>query len=61
MEFYSVVSVAKYFGIKARGIFVITNFTNENAHKDFIKNHQKAKKKLIEYLEKNEVINNGKI
>ncbi len=59
MEFYSLISVAKYFGIKARGIFVITNFTNENAHKDFIKNHQKAKEKLIKYLEENKVISNG--
>ncbi len=43
MEFFSVLKVAKKFDIKARGIFVITNFCNKNAHKDFVKNHKKAK------------------
>ncbi len=59
MEFYSVVSVAKKFDIEVSGIFVVTNFTNTNAHKDFIKNHTKAKEKLIEYLKENKVIKNG--
>lgn len=50
MEFYSVVKVAESFKIPARGIFVATNFCNQNAHDDFIKNHAKAKEKLEIYL-----------
>ncbi len=46
MEFFSVLKVAQSFGIKARGIFVITNYTGENAHQEFLKNHKKAKEIL---------------
>lgn len=54
MEFYSVLSVAKEFEIPVAGIFVITNFTNKNAHEDFMKNHKVAMEKLTNYLlEKN--------
>lgn len=54
MEFYSVLSVAKQFNIPIKGIFVITNYCNKNAHKEYIKNINKAKEKLINYLiEKN--------
>lgn len=48
MEFYSVLAVAKKYKIPARGIFVATNFCDENAHSDFIKNHKKAKEILNE-------------
>ena len=50
MEFYSVLKVAKYFNIKAKGIFVVTNYCNEFAHEDFIKNHKKAMKMLEDYI-----------
>jgi len=50
MEFFSVLSVAKEFNISAIGIFIITNYTNKNAHKDFIKNHNTAINKLTNYL-----------
>ena len=50
MEFYSVLKVAENFKIPALGIFCATNFCNENAHDDFIKNHVKAKEKLEIYL-----------
>ncbi|AQW85275.1 putative protein, possible nucleoside phosphorylase [Campylobacter pinnipediorum subsp. caledonicus] len=50
MEFYSVLAVAKKFDIPANGIFVATNFCNDNAHSDFIKNHKKAKEILEKYL-----------
>jgi nucleoside phosphorylase len=50
MEFFSVVKVAKEFDIDVKGIFVITNHTNKNAHKDFISNHKVAMDKLVEYL-----------
>ena len=54
MEYFSVLSVAKEFEIPVAGIFVITNFTNENAHEDFIRNHKEAMEKLTNYLiEKN--------
>ena len=50
MEFFSVLKVAENFKIPAYGIFVATNFCNPNAHKDFMKNHEKARKKLEIYL-----------
>ena len=56
MEFYSVVKVAQQFGIDVRGIFVVTNYTNKDAHKEFISNHQDALDKLVSYLEEKKVI-----
>ena len=54
MEFFSALSVAKEFEIPVAGIFVVTNYTNENAHEKFIKNHKEAIEKLTNYLiEKN--------
>jgi len=54
MEFFSVLQVAKEFEIPVAGIFVITNFTDKNAHEDFMKNHKVAMEKLTNYLlEKN--------
>ena len=50
MEFFSLVKVAKEFNISIGGIFVVTNYTNENAHKDFMENHMEAKEKLTKYL-----------
>lgn len=50
MEFYSVVKVAEIFKIPCVGIFCATNFCDQNAHNDFIKNHAKAKEKLEIYL-----------
>lgn len=56
MEFYSVVKVAQEFGIDVKGIFVVTNYTNQDAHKDFISNHNQAMDKLIKYLEEKNII-----
>ncbi|MEA3512883.1 MAG: purine-nucleoside phosphorylase [Campylobacterota bacterium] len=50
MEFYSIVKVAQEFDIDVKGIFIVTNYTNKNAHKDFISNHSKAMDKLVKYL-----------
>jgi len=50
MEFFSVMRVAKEFDIPVLGIFVVTNYTDKDAHKEFIQNHQKAKKLLSEYM-----------
>ena len=46
MEFFAVLKIAQEFNIPAGGVFCITNFTNQNAHKDFLKNHEEAKKLL---------------
>jgi len=56
MEFYSVMKVAKEFEIPVIGMFVVTNYCNENAHKDYLKNINKAKKILIENLVKKRII-----
>ncbi len=56
MEYFSVLSVAKEFEIPVAGIFVITNFTDENAHEDFMKNHKIAMEKLTNYLVEKNII-----
>ena len=56
MEFYSLLQIAKEFEIEIGGIFVITNYTDENAHEDFMKNHIEAMKKLTNYLVKKNII-----
>ncbi|WP_457602882.1 5'-methylthioadenosine/S-adenosylhomocysteine nucleosidase family protein [Nitratifractor sp.] len=50
MEFFSVLAVAKSFGIPAGGVFCVTNYCNESAHEDFLKNQAEAMKRLEEYL-----------
>jgi len=52
MEFFAFLSVAKEFNIPAGGVFCITNYTDENAHKDFIANHAKAKEILSLHVKK---------
>lgn len=56
MEFFSLLSVAKEFEIPASGIFIVTNYCDENAHQDFLSNHQKAKELLTKYIKKKEFI-----
>ncbi len=56
MEFFSVMKVAKEFNIPVKGIFVITNKCDKNAHKEYLKNIKKAKIKLTEYLEEKKYI-----
>ncbi len=50
MEFYAVLKVANAFNIPANGIFIVTNYCDKDAHKDFISNHDKAKRLLTEYI-----------
>ncbi|QOP46656.1 purine-nucleoside phosphorylase [Sulfurimonas paralvinellae] len=52
MEYFAVLSVAKEFEIPAGGVFCITNYTNKNAHEDFLKNHDKAKALLQEHVKR---------
>jgi len=56
MEFFSVLQVAREFEIPVAGIFVVTNFTNKNAHEDFMKNHKVAMEKLTNYLVEKNII-----
>jgi len=56
MEFFAVLKVAQKFQIPAYGIFVATNLCDKNAHADFIKNHERAKKELEKYLKQKEII-----
>ena len=50
MEYYAVLKVAKNFGIPAAGVFIVTNYCDENAHKDFLKNHKEAMDRLTQYI-----------
>ena len=52
MEYYAVLKVAQSFGISAGGIFIVTNYCDENAHDDFLKNQKEAMAKLTEYIKK---------
>jgi len=52
MEFFAVLSVAQEFNIPAGGVFCITNYTDKNAHNDFIKNHNRAKELLKAHINK---------
>jgi len=52
MEFFSVLRVAQEFNIPAGGVFCITNYTNKNAHEDFLKNHEQAKILLEEHVKR---------
>ncbi|SFV68609.1 Purine nucleoside phosphorylase [hydrothermal vent metagenome] len=52
MEFFAVLKVAKHFNIPAGGAFIVTNYCNANAHKDFIDNHTEAMMRLTTYIKK---------
>jgi nucleoside phosphorylase len=52
MEYFSVLAIAKEFDIPAGGLFCVTNYTNKNAHDDFLKNHAHAKILLEEHVKK---------
>lgn len=52
MEFFAVLKIAQEFKIPAGGVFCITNYTNANAHEDFLKNHEEAKNLLGEHVKK---------
>jgi nucleoside phosphorylase len=50
MEFYAVMKVAQMFGIPVAGIFIVTNYCDEQAHENFKKNHAEAMKRLTAYV-----------
>ncbi len=50
MEFFSVLKIAQEFSIPVLGIFVVTNYCDQNAHEDFMKHHEEAKIRLMNYV-----------
>ena len=50
MEYFAVLKVAEAFGIPAAGVFIVSNYCNENAHKDFLDNHKEAMARLTTYI-----------
>jgi len=50
MEYFAVLKVAQSFGISAGGVFIVTNYCDENAHEDFLKNQKEAMDKLSAYM-----------
>jgi nucleoside phosphorylase len=50
MEFFAVLKVAKLFNIPVAGLFIVTNYCNENAHRDFMTNHKEAMARLTAYI-----------
>ncbi|MCB4746986.1 MAG: purine-nucleoside phosphorylase [Sulfurovum sp.] len=50
MEFYAVMKVAQMYDIPTTGIFIVTNYCDENAHRDFKKNHAEAMERLSTYV-----------
>ena len=50
MEFYSVLKVAEKFNIPVKGVFIISNFCDENAHKIFQENHELSMNKISQYI-----------
>jgi purine-nucleoside phosphorylase len=53
MEFYSILSVAKEFNLPVKGIFIVTNYCFEDAHKEFVANHEEAMQRLSEFVRVN--------
>lgn len=52
MEFFAVLRIAQEFDIPAGGVFCVTNYTNTDAHADFLANHEKAKEILSLHVKK---------
>ena len=59
MEFYAVLKVAKAFGIPAKGVFIVTNYCDENAHNEFLANHKEAMDKITQYIIGQNLIENN--
>jgi len=52
MEFYAVIKVAQSLNIPVAGAFIVTNYCNANAHRDFISNHTEAMLRLSAFIMK---------
>lgn len=51
MEFFALMRVAQYFQIPCLGLFCVSNYCNENAHKDFLANRLRVREILNSYCE----------
>jgi nucleoside phosphorylase len=52
MELYAVFKVAQAYGIPARGILIVTNYCDPNAHEEFLAHHAEAMERLTQYIRK---------
>jgi len=50
MEYYAVLKVAKKMNIPVAGAFIVTNYCNQYAHRDFVDNHKEAMRRLTAYI-----------
>jgi len=50
MEFFSVMRTAQELNIPCGGIFIVTNYTNEDAHATFLQNHKEAMQRLDAHI-----------
>lgn len=53
MEFFSILKVSQHFNIPSFGVFCVSNYVGENAHNEFIANHNQVKERLIQFYTKN--------
>ncbi len=53
MEFFGVMSVAREFNVRVAGVFCVTNYCFEDAHKEFMKNQAEAMARLDFYVKQN--------
>lgn len=51
MEFFALMRVAQHFQIPCLGLFCVSNYCNESAHKDFLANRLRAQEILNSYYE----------
>lgn len=56
MEIFSILSIAKYFDIKATCFLCASNYCDEKAHESFLKNHLAVKKNLENFLQEKNYI-----
>ncbi|MEY3001703.1 MAG: hypothetical protein RLZZ428_78 [Pseudomonadota bacterium] len=56
MEFYAVLKVAEAFDIPAKGVFIVTNYCDENGHNEFLVNHENAMAKITQYVKEQHLI-----
>ena len=56
MEIFSVLSVAKHFGVEAACFLCASNYCDEKAHETFLANHARAKKNLENFLQEKNYI-----
>jgi purine-nucleoside phosphorylase len=50
MEFFTILKVAEKFQLPAVGYFVVTNYTNSTAHRDYLQNLPVARRKIENFL-----------